>query len=56
MWKFARRIPNLAASLRANVGDLVQKLDHSGFRTESLSSHDGLPISAAPAHGERSGP
>lgn len=38
----------LASSLRDNVGDLVQKLDHSGFRTESVSTHKDA-VAASPA-------
>jgi hypothetical protein len=36
----------LAASLRDNVGDLVQKLDRSGFRAEPASIHESSPISS----------
>jgi hypothetical protein len=40
--------PNLASTLRDNVGDLVQKLDGAGYRTESISARDENPkVSAA---------
>ncbi len=43
--------PQLASSLRENVGDLVQKLDRSGFRAESTSSHENSPFTTSSAQG-----
>ncbi len=43
--------PQLASSLRDNVGDLVQKLDHSGYRVESTGS-----TQVAAGHQTKSGP
>ncbi len=37
---------HLASSLQDNVGDLVGKLDRSGYRTEEATSRDGRVISA----------
>lgn len=43
----------LASSLRDNVGDLVQKLDHSGYRTES---RDQVGATGATSGSSQSGP
>ncbi len=37
----------LAASLRNNVGDLVQKLDTAGYRTETISAQEDKPSSTS---------
>ena len=39
--------PELASSLRDNVGDLVQKLDRTGYRAESVSTHEQVRSAAA---------
>jgi hypothetical protein len=41
----------LASSLRDNVGELVQKLDRSGFHAETTSGHESAPISTGAAQG-----
>lgn len=43
----------LASSLRDNVGDLVQKLDHSGYRTEA---RDQVAATGAASRSNQSGP
>jgi hypothetical protein len=45
----------LASSLRDNVGDLVDKLDHAGYRTESLAAHEDIRPAEAATGGNNAG-
>jgi arylsulfatase A-like enzyme len=53
--------PGLQASLRQDLGTLVNSLERSGYRTEAFTPREGAPQAAAssprpePGFGERSG-